>query len=186
LIYRAGRYGVGDNSADILCEAGLAIDTSVRPRFNYSRGGGPNFEGLPLRPWWVGKPGRLMELPLTTMFAGRLRAYGEWLYPRLERMERLRGALARFGLLERIPLTPEGVRVEEALRAAHLAVDEGLPVIVLSFHSPSLCPGHTPYVRDEADLDELYEWWRQVFEALMARGVMPGCVKTIMESTELA
>jgi hypothetical protein len=103
LIYRAGRYGVGPNSADILNEAGLAIDTSVRSRFNYSGWGGPNFEGLPLRPWWVGKPGRLMEAPLTTVFSGLLRKHGDRIYPRLEGLNRLRGAMARLGLLERIP-----------------------------------------------------------------------------------
>ena len=186
LIYRAGRYGIGPNTADILREAGLAIDTSVRSGFNYSGWGGPNFEHLPLRPWWVGKAGRLMEMPLTTVYAGLLKRFGDFLYPKLHRLDRLRGALARFGLLERIPLTPEGVTISEALRAATIAVDEGLPVIVLSFHSPSLCPGHTPYVRDEADLDELYAWWRQVFDLLIARGVKPGCVKTVMQSTELA
>jgi hypothetical protein len=65
-------------------------------------------------------------------------------------------------------------------------VDEQLPLIVLSFHSPSLCPGHTPYVRNEADLDTLYDWWRQVFGLLIARGVKPGSVKSVMESVELA
>jgi hypothetical protein len=113
LIYRAGRYGVGPNSADILNEAGLAIDTSVRSRFNYSGWGGPNFEGLPLRPWWVGKPGRLMEAPLTTVFSGLLRKHGDRIYPRLEGLNRLRGHGAA-GPAGTHPLTPEGVTVEEA------------------------------------------------------------------------
>jgi hypothetical protein len=145
MIYRAGRYGIGPNTADVLHEAGAAIDTSVRSRFDYSGWGGPNFRDLPLRPYWVGQPGRLMEMPLTTVFSGLLRHYGQWLYPKLSKVDRLRGAMARFGLLERIPLTPEGVTVSEALRATNIAIDEGLPMIVLSFHSPSLCPGHTPY-----------------------------------------
>jgi hypothetical protein len=89
----------------------------------------------------------------------------------------------RVWLAERIPLTPEGVTVSEALRATNIAIDEGLPMIVLSFHSPSLCPGHTPYVRTEADLDEMYEWWRQVFELLIGRGVKPTSVREVMETT---
>lgn len=183
MIYRAGRYGIGPNTADVLHEAGVAIDTSVRSRFDYSGWGGPNFRDLPLRPYWVGQPGRLMEMPLTTVFSGLLRHYGQWLYPKLSKVDRLRGAMARFGLLERIPLTPEGVTVSEALRATNIAIDEGLPMIVLSFHSPSLCPGHTPYVRTEADLDEMYEWWRQVFELLIGRGVKPTSVREVMETT---
>ncbi len=186
LIYRAGRYGIGPNTGDILREAGIAIDTSIRSRFDYSGWGGPNFRDLPLFPWWIGKPGSLMEVPLTTVFSGLLRKYGSWLYPMLSKTDRLRGAMARLGLLERIPLTPEGVTVTEALRATNIAIDAGLPVLVLSFHSPSLCPGHTPYVRTEADLDELYDWWRQVFELMIARGVKPGSVKEIMATAELA
>ncbi|HWU02338.1 MAG TPA: polysaccharide deacetylase family protein [Novosphingobium sp.] len=186
LIYRAGRYGLGPNTPAILREAGIAIDTSVRARFDYSGWGGPDYTGLPIRPWWVGQDRRLMELPLTTIFSGLLRERGDRLYPQLGRVPKAQGLLARLGLLDRIPMTPEGVTIAEALRGADLAVAEQLPVIVLSFHSPSLCPGHTPYVRSEADLDLLYEWWRQVFDRLMSQGVRPTSVKQIMESVELA
>ncbi|MBU6267731.1 MAG: polysaccharide deacetylase family protein [Sphingomonadales bacterium] len=185
-IYRAGRYGTGPNTAKLLREAGVAIDTSARARFDYSGTGGPNYRDLPLHPWWVGETGSLLELPLTSVFAGIFRKWGPWLYPALWRTPRLRGLLSKIGLLERIPLTPEGVTALEALRALDVAVDEGLPVLILSFHSPSLYPGFTPYVRDERDLDALYDWWRQVFDNLIARGVMPTSVKEIMESVELA
>lgn len=186
LIYRAGRYGIGANTASFLREAGIAIDTSVRSRFDYSETGGPNFRDKPILPWWVGEPGTLLELPLTTVFAGLLRKLGPWLYPRMWRVPRLRGALAHVGLLDRIPLTPEGVTVDEALRGVDIAISEGLPVLVLSFHSPSLYPGQTPYVRSEADLDDLYDWWRVIFARLGERGIAPTSVREIMASVELA
>src|SRR5690606_17305874 len=53
LIYRAGRYGIGPDTASILAENGLAIDTSVRANFDYSHSGGPNFRDHPLRPYWI-------------------------------------------------------------------------------------------------------------------------------------
>lgn len=186
LIYRAGRYGVGPNTAGFLSEVGIAIDTSVRSRFDYSAGGGPDFRDLPLRPWWVGEPGALMELPLTTVFQGLLRRWGGRIYPRLWRIPRMRGVLARLGLLDRIPLTPEGVGIEEALRGIDIAVAEDVPVLVFSFHSPSLSPGFTPYVREADDLDHFYDWWRQAFERLEAHGVKPTTVREIMESVALA
>lgn len=185
-IYRAGRYGVGPNTPAILRDHSIPIDSSVRARFDYSSGGGPNFRDLPVRPWWIGQAGGLMELPLTTVYWGPLRRIGHWLYPRLWRAPRLRGALARIGLLERIPLTPEGVNQTEVLRGIDAALNEGLPVLVFSFHSPSLEPGHTPYVRTEDDLDALYDWWRTVFSALRQRGVQPTSVAGIMAATELA
>jgi hypothetical protein len=185
-IYRAGRYGLGPDTAQVLADHGLAIDTSVRAQFDYSGNGGPNYRDHPLRPYWIDRKRRLLELPLTTVFWGPLRRLGPRLYPYLWRMPSLRGMLSRMRLLERIPLTPEGVTLEEALRGIDVAVDEGLPVLVLSFHSPSLAPGHTPYVRNEADLATLYNWWRHVFTHLAQRGVKPTSVAHVMESVALA
>jgi hypothetical protein len=186
LIYRAGRYGVGPNSAAMLGEAGVAIDSSVRALFDYGSGGGPNFHDHPLRPYWLDRAGGLMELPLTTVYWGLLRQLGGAIYPRLWRMPSLRGALARAGLLERISLTPEGIAAEEAIRGIDIALDAGLPILVFSFHSPSLAPGHTPYVRSEADLTAFYDWWRTIFAYLERRGIRPAGVKDILASIALA
>ena len=124
----------------------------------------------------------LLELPLTSAFWGMLRRQGGFIYPRLWRAPVMRGVLARLGLLERVPLTPEGVSVEEAIRGIDIALDDGLPVLVLSFHSPSLRPGSTPYVRDEDDLDALYDWWRRIFAYLKQRGVKPSSVHDVMSA----
>jgi hypothetical protein len=181
-IYRAGRYGVGPNSIEMLADGGIAIDTSVRANFDYSPGEGPDFRRHPLVPYWLDQARSLLELPLTTVFWGMLRRQGAWLYPRLSRLPMLRAALARAGLLERIPLTPEGVTVDEAIRGIDIALDDGLPVLVLSFHSPSLQAGHTPYVRDEDDLEALYDWWRRVFAYFELRQVRPTTVREIMQA----
>lgn len=186
LIYRAGRYGVGPNSAAMLAEAGIAIDTSVRALFDYSKAGGPNFRDHPLHPYWLDRDAGLMELPLTTVYGGALRRFGGSIYPAMWRMPSLRGAAARIGLLERIPLTPEGVTAPEVLRGIDIALDQGLPLLVFSFHSPSLAPGHTPYVRNQADLDAFYDWWRTVFGHLARRGVAPSSVRDILASVALA
>lgn len=186
LIYRAGRYGAGPHTAAMLADAGIAIDTSVRSLFDYSAGGGPNYRDHPLSPYWIDRQRGLLELPVTTLFCGPLRGLGPALYPRFWRSPWLRGAFARAGLLERIPLTPEGVPVKDALRAIDQAVASELPVLVFSFHSPSLAPGYTPYVRNGDDLDGFYQWWRDVFDRLTRRGVKPTSVAEVMASVELA
>jgi hypothetical protein len=137
-------------------------------------------------PWWIDKERRLMEMPLTTVFWGMLRRHGHWLYPSMWRVPRMRGALARIRMLERIPLTPEGVSITEAIRGIDIAIDDGLPILVFSFHSPSLQPGHTPYVRTEEDLDAFYDWWRRVFAYLAQRKIKSTCIAEIMQSVELA
>lgn len=186
LIYRAGRYGVGPNTAGILKDAGLAIDTSVRANFDYSHAGGPKFREHPLRPYWIDSERRLLELPLTTVYWGPLRQLGGWIYPHLWRAPSLRGVLAKTGMLERIPLTPEGVTSEEAIRGTDIALDSGLPVLVFSFHSPSLRPGHTPYIRSESDVDGFYDWWRSLFTYLEHRNVRPTGVREVMDAVRLA
>jgi hypothetical protein len=183
-IYRAGRYGVGPNSAEMLAEAGIAIDTSVRANFDYSVSEGPDFRRHPLEPYWLDEAKALLELPLTTVFWGMLRRQGSWLYPKLSRQPMLRSALARAGLLERIPLTPEGTTVDEAIRGVDIALDDGLPVLVLSFHSSSLQAGHTPYVRDEDDVEALYDWWLRVFAYLEQRQVKPASVAQILAGAQ--
>lgn len=184
-IYRAGRYGLGPNTARILREAGIAIDTSVRAGFDYSANGGQNYRDHPVRPYWIDGEHSLLELPLTTIFTGVLRKQGAKIYPALWRWPRMRGVMARLKLMERVPLTPEGVTLGEAIQAADVARSDGLPLQILSFHSPSLQPGNTPYVRNEADLDQLYDWWRGLFAHLAKRGIQPTTVAEIMKSAKL-
>jgi len=183
-IYRAGRYGVGPSTVNILRDQGIAIDTSVRSYFDYSAIGGPNFRDHPLWPYWLDADRSVLELPLTTVFWGMLRKQGRILYPLLWRAPRLRGVLAALGMLERIPLTPEGVTVEEAIRGIDIALDDGLELMVFSFHRPSLRPGNTPSARHEADLDTLYDWWRRIFAYLKQRGVAPVGVRQVMEAVQ--
>jgi len=182
-IYRAGRYGLGPNSGAMLRDAGVAVDSSVRARFDYRVGHGPDYSRHPVKPYWTDKDRRLLELPLTTVFTGALGRWGKRLFPFTGRIPRLRSLLARTGMLERISLTPEGVGAAEAVRGIDAALAQGLPVLVLSFHSPSLAPGHTPYVRNDDDLDELYDWLRHTYAHLRARGVRPATVREILAAT---
>jgi len=73
----------------------------------------------------------------------------------------------------RIALTPEGTPLSEALRAIRILLDDDARLISISFHSPSVEPGHTPYVRDAEDLRRFYAWWDGVLDLLAREGVMP-------------
>lgn len=186
LIYRAGRYGAGPHTAELLAEAGIAVDSSVRARFSYAAEGGPDYTAHPITPYWLDDARRVFELPLTTTFWGLLRNHGTRIYRATGDGAPLRGLFARTGLLERIALTPEGVNLGEAVRGIDMAIDEQLDVLVLSFHSPSLVPGNTPYVHDEAGLDRLYDWWRGVCGYLLQRGVRPTSVAQIVAAARAA
>lgn len=171
LSYRAGRYGLGPNSAQFLKRAGIAVDTSVRALFDYSPGTGPDYSRHPLMPYWVDSARDLLELPVSSVYRGALSGVGPHLHKMQRHIPTLFSSFSRLGLLERIALTPEGVTIEEGRRGIERALELGLPVLVLSLHSPSLAPGHTPYVKDEADVERLYEWFAVVYRELAARGI---------------
>ncbi len=173
LAFRAGRYGVGPHTGAILRDLGFRVDTSIRSRFDYSRHQGPDFTGLPQHPYRAGPERALVELPLSTAFVGRLHGLGDRLQPLIEGRGLASGGLARLGLLQRIPLTPEGVSAHEAMLAIDRLLADGLRLLMFSFHSPTLAPGHTPYVRSETDLVNFYRWWDEVLAHLAHRGVAP-------------
>jgi hypothetical protein len=177
VIYRAGRYGVGANSARLLTDLGYRIDVSVRAGFDYSSESGPDFSRVKPLPFRVGG---LIEVPLTSVYLGTLRGFGSRLFPLSGMVPLVRGALARGGLLNRVSLTPEGVPVDQALRAVERLLEDGHQLFSLSFHSPSVEPGHTPYVRDEADLSDFYAWWEAVLGLLTARDVNAASVDDVL------
>ena len=184
-VYRAGRYGVGPNTARLLEEAGYVADVSVRSLHDYSHEGGPDFSDYGVRPYWVGG-GPLLEVPLTAAFVGGLRRLGSRLYKAAARIPRGHGILSRARLLNRIPVTPEGIPLREARQAIERLLDDGLRLFSISFHSPSVAPGHTPYVRDAADLATFYAWWDGVLDLFARHGVEPASMDEIVEAARAA
>lgn len=184
VIHRAGRYGLGSFSADMLKEGGIALDTSVRSLFDYSAQHGPDYTNHPRAPYWADEEKALLELPLTTVYWGMLRQLGKQIHRAQRHLPTFFGGFSRMGLLERIALTPEGVTSDEAIRGVDIALDEGLPLLVLSFHSPSLAPGFTPYAKDEAEVEAIYDWLRAVYAYLGQRGVESTDIDGILKAVE--
>jgi hypothetical protein len=184
-VYRAGRYGVGPNTVGLLAELGYKVDASVRPLFDYSGEGGPDFGAVEPRPFWAGD-GSILEVPLTAAYVGALRALGTRLYPVAARFGAARGLLARMGLLSRVALTPEGMPVAEVRQAVDRLIEAGVTLFSISFHSPSLEPGHTPYVRSADDLDRFYAWWDAMFDFFARRGIAAAGIEEIVAAAEQA
>lgn len=182
IVYRAGRYGVGPNSAALIEKAGYRLDVSTRPLFDYRADGGPDFLRHPVQPWWAGADRSLLELPLTSAFTGRRRNAADRLYTVAGRIPFARSILARARLLNRIALTPEGISAAEALDAIRVLLADGVRVFSLSFHSPSLAPGHTPYVRDAADLAGFWAWWEAVLALFAQEGVAPARPEELIDA----
>jgi hypothetical protein len=185
IVYRAGRYGVGPNTAGLLAEAGYEADVSVRALHDYSDEGGPDFSLVRPLPFRVGGS-HLIELPLSAAYVGRLRGRGAAVYRAASRLPRGRGILSRTGLLNRVPLTPEGVPLREALAAARVLIDDGVSWFSLSFHSPSVEPGHTPFVRTADDLRAFHAWWDAMFDFFESEGIRPASIEETIAAAKAA
>ncbi|MEG8022329.1 polysaccharide deacetylase family protein [Sphingomonas aerolata] len=177
--YRAGRYGVGPDTVAALAALGYRVDSSVRPGYDYSAEGGPDFSLSDPRPC---RRGALLSVPLSTLYVGALRGGGAGLYRALGRVPYARGVASRLGLLSRVALTPEDMPIGAALEAVTIAVGEGVELLNFAFHSPSLVPGNTPYVRDATDLRTFHDWWSAMLTRLDRLGVRNASLDEILEN----
>ena len=189
-IYKAGRYGVGRATAQILAELGYEIDMSVVPGTDLSRQFGPDFSHCRTSPYWFGENPALLEIPLSIGYSGLLAGMGSLAYT-LTMNERLKalhvpGILARLRLLERITLTPEGISFNEQRRLTRALLRKGHRVFSFTYHSPSLAPGNTPYVRSEAELCAFLRCVQQYLEfftgEIGGRAVTPFEVKALADA----
>ena len=187
-IYKAGRYGIGPGTADSLQALDYEIDLSVVPHTDFGADGGPDFRALPDRPYWFGDDDGLLEIPMSRGFSGLTSPFGPAIFSatqsRLGRSLHLGAILARTRLLERATLTPEGIDTEAHKRLVHAMIDRGHRVFTLSFHSPSLAPGHTPYVRTANELQQFLDKIRYALDFFF--GEIGGRATTPPEVRQLA
>jgi hypothetical protein len=178
--YLAGRHGCGVNTISILQQLEFEIDVSVVAMTEYRDEGGPDFREYENFCWWDGDGGRpILRIPHSVGDVGFLcrdarRSFAVDGHPLLRRLH-FAGALSRFGAMTRIRLSPEGFDSHQLEACTRALVAAGVRVLVFSFHSPSLVPGFTPYVRDRIDLDaflkridEYFRFFRQTIGGLFA------------------
>ncbi len=166
-VYKAGRYGFGAHTAEALHGLGFEVDLSGCPAFDHSGDGGPDYARLGPEPYWFGPQETLLGIPTTGAFVGWLAALGPSLHRLAHRPPflslRLPGILSRARALERLMLTPEGYGSEHLRRLTRALLGRGLRTFTFSFHSPSLRPGCTPYVRSAAERDAFLGELREFF-----------------------
>jgi len=159
--FRAGRYGVGYGTLRTLQEIGYRTELSIAPHSNFASDGGPSFYGWNNEPYWHGTPGKLLGIPVTTGFSGKVKNWGPMGAPILDNMLvrslRVPGALAGMGLLERCRLTIEDVPCDALQKVMQALVRDGQRLLTLSYHSSTLLPGSTTYARTDAERDALLD-----------------------------
>lgn len=154
--FKAGRYGVGPSTMELLARLGITVDFSIMPGLDMRHGGGPQFLDYAAVPYLLDG---VLSLPMTRGHTGLLADGPRELVRALDgttaRNLRLPALLVRAGLLNRVTLTPEGVTAEEQVALIRRLVARGQKVFVLHYHSPSLMAGNTPYAATEAEVQTL-------------------------------
>ncbi len=167
-VYKAGRYGFGERTAAILEEQGFEVDLSANPPFDYRAEGGPDFSSFSADPYWFGERRRLLGIPGTGAYVGWLGGAAHGVYRRAASpalaWSRLPGILARLGAVDRLRLSPEGFEPPELRKLTRYLLAGGTRVLTFTYHSPSLLPGCTPYVRSSSELERFLDRFRSYFE----------------------
>jgi len=182
-VFKAGRYGLGPHTPQLLKEQGYEVDLSVCPYMNYSNEEGPDFSIYSPWPFWIDGGKEFLELPLTVGYTGYLKAWGNPIHRFIDSglMKTLHGPglFSRLGLLNKVWLSPEGYEIWEQMELVRTLYHAGLRVFSFAFHSPSVEPGCTPYVRSNAELEQFLDKFRKFFDFFF--GEMGGVASTPIE-----
>lgn len=160
--HRAGRYGVDAHAYAAIAAAGVDLDFSPSPPFDFSAKGGPDFSGMGAAPFMLAIDG--VEVFVTPASGVRmLRGTRIALSGAKEAGLSKRRAVMPPALFAPLRLSPEGAGARDLAALARRLVADGAGVLVFSLHSTSLTPGASPYARDEAGVEAMLETARAFF-----------------------
>lgn len=164
--YQAGRYGFGPNTAGILARQGFELDFSGSPPFDFRPETGPDFSDFSSDAFWFGADHALLGVPVSGAYVGFLRGSGPGLHRIAESMAwaKVPGILSRLGALDRLRLSPEGFDHADHRRLTEFLLSRGVRVFVFSFHSPTVVPGCTDYVRTDAELADFLDRCKRYYD----------------------
>ncbi|HWH03990.1 MAG TPA: glycosyltransferase [Gemmatimonadales bacterium] len=167
--FRAGRWGLTHVTAAALIEAGYRVDSSVTPFRSWRADGGFSHIGAPINVYRLDgrsdhrvpvQAGELIEVPVSWGYT-----HGSWRV--LSRIDDLvsRSVPRRFGLdramemlhvVNHVVLSPEIEALDDMERLARKLIARGARHLHMTFHSPSLVPGLSPFASTAKEVDLLY------------------------------
>lgn len=153
--YLAGRYGIGANTQLILKELGYTSDLSISAYCDFTHQQGPDFShytnsmfvdnGITYLPHTSSV---LSLFPSVTSFLNR----NPKIYSQLTR-SKIGSLSGRFLRIRRYRLSPEGFTFRQMKAVTESQLSIGQNEFIVSFHSPTVKPGLTPYTRSPADVE---------------------------------
>jgi hypothetical protein len=165
--FRAGRWGFSSAVARSILQLGYRVDTTITPCVDWSRNLGPDFTNANFSPYRFDpdnifdskEKGALLEIPTTIGFLqndfNRCRKLLNFLNADIFKKIHLPGILERFFLLNKVWLSPEFSNARTMILLAKQVHRQNNHCLNMTFHSNTLLPCATPFVKSEADKVEL-------------------------------
>ena len=184
--FRSGRWGYSHSVATNLAKLGFKVDSSITPFTDWASDGGPNFSTVEPRAFRFSPDdifhespdGELMEIPVTIGYVGWLSFDMRWsnAIQRIVQRKpfaraRVAGILSKANLLRKVWLSPEISDAAEMIRLARHLQSRGYRFLNLTFHSPSLRAGLTPFVRKQQVEQRFWEKLRRFFTFARDSGI---------------
>jgi len=180
LSFRAGRWGLGQNTVKALISLGYLVDTSVTPTLSWKNNAdGPEYRNVKTGPFWISTDvneygnnnlNAILEVPVTIGFNRWPFEFWQKIYSQIQKdwLQILHpiGVMNRTGLLKKIWLSPEGQSAEDMIALMKIMISNGMKTLNMSFHTTSLLPGKSPFVRDAKELEQFYSKIQAVLEYL--------------------
>ena len=196
--FRAGRFGFNMEVAKNIFKLGYKIDTSVTPFVDWSSYHGPDFSDMGWRPFEFpigdifhnSKDRQLLEVPTTIDYILRGFNLVKNLYriPALKSFNSLKWKrfLARLKLMEKIWLSPEMSTPTMELNLIKNLMMKGCQVFNMTFHSPSLLSGLSPFVKDKSDEKKFFANIRIILRFLQDKGFASIKLSDVLEMYKLS
>lgn len=176
--FRAGRWGLGPETIDALIACGYRIDSSVTPMISWeNEGDGPVYRNVETDPYWFPTKNvrtqtshNILEVPVTIGFNRWPFKFWQKIYLGLQK-DWLRflhpiGILYHTGFLRRIWFSPEMNSAKDMITLSNIMINHGKYILNLTFHSNTLLPGESPFVKNKKELEQFYIKLEKVLEYL--------------------
>lgn len=184
--YRAGRFGFDERSAKYLLELGYMVDCSITPKINWHKTagltdgpGGPDFRQARVQPYFLSLndvcqagESKLLELPLTIIYTGRLIKENN---RSTKTFTNLPDSMIKL-IFNKLLFGKKWLRIFQSSKISdwrliyRSAVRNNLPVIEFMIHSSELMPGGSPYAKDEKEVDYIFYQLEAMFKYFKQQG----------------
>ena len=166
--FRAGRYGFDSMVAQSILKLGYQVDSSVSPFSNWTVYDGPDFSNALTHiyrfdPEDILRPktdGCLLEAPPSIGFLQKnfrlSNSIRKWIIKRPFSFFHLLRILDTLRIINFRWLSPELCSGSDMIRLSEYFINSGHNFLNMSFHSTSLLPGKSPFIRNQDQLDMFY------------------------------